>query len=286
LFCSWRLLGPAQRENHVVVARADGDAARQRALQGFSTRIFSRDGLRLSYAAVGVGEPVVLLHGFTSGGDAFQRLGWIDLLIENGFQAVTLDFRSHGGSERVFEPAMCSTPVLAADVVALLDHLHVERAALLGFSMGGGVALQVAMDAPARVRKLVLGGIGDAALNHLHDPREVAEIIEAFLAPSASASEETNAWRIRRNAELAGNDLVALLPFLRCGGWPGGIARLSPITAEVMLVVAEAEEYMRETEELLRWLAPSQLMRVPAKGHHEVLSDGVVKEEAIRFLRR
>ena len=227
---------------------------------------------------------MLLLHGFTSTAASWERLGWVDLLTANGFCALTLDFRSHGRSDRVYESSACTTERLARDVLALLDHLELARALLFGFSMGGGVALQLAMEEPERVARLVVGGVGDSALNELHDPREVDELIAAFSAPAAGAGPETNAARMRRNAEAAGQDLQALLPFLHQGGWPGGLARVEPVRAPVLLILAEGDEYMPRAEALVERLAPTRTLVVQARGHHDVLSDETVKREVVAFL--
>lgn len=76
---------------------------------------------------------------------------------------------------------------------------------------------------------------------------------QAASQPRRSSS-RTNAQRICRNAELAGNELQALILFLQSGSWPGGIAEERPVTAPV-LVVAEQDQYMAGVDALLRWLA-------------------------------
>lgn len=244
--------------------------------------IFSRAGVRLHYEASGSGEPVVLLHGFASLGSTWQRSGWIDLVIGNGFRAITLDFRSHGQSDLVFDPALCSTEVLAADVVGLLDHLGIERASLVGFSMGGGVALRIALDAPERVRALVVGGVGDDALAGRHDPADIEALLAAFSATSVKRGRTGAA--LRRNAELAGNDLHALMPYLRQGGWPGTVRDLVPVQAPVLLIVADADEYMGRTSELRERLDPDEILELEDLGHHGAMRDERVRTAAIQFL--
>jgi pimeloyl-ACP methyl ester carboxylesterase len=248
---------------------------------------FTVDGVRLYYDVRGAGEDVVaLLHGFTSSyAGTWQRRGWLDLFTTAGFRSAALDFRSHGRSDRVYEPEQCTAAVLAADVAALLDHLTVERADIVGFSMGGGVALQAAMDYPERTRRLVVGGVGDAALNRLHDPNEIAALIAAFEADSIADVESANAQRIRRNAERAGNELKALVPFLHTGGWPGGIAEERPVTAPVLLLVAEHDQYMADVDALLRWLPHAELVRV-RRDHHTLLDDESVQARVGAFLTR
>lgn len=176
--------------------------------------IFIRDGVRLAYEVRGTGDPVVLLHGFTSLGSTWERNGLVQLLVDHDLQIVTPDARSHGSSDAVFTPAMCTTTVLADDVRALLDHLAMDAAAIVGFSMGGAVALRVALDTPARVTRLVIAGVGDAAINALHNPEEVRALADAF-SGERKPENGSNAARILRNAEGAGNNPAALLPLVQ-----------------------------------------------------------------------
>jgi pimeloyl-ACP methyl ester carboxylesterase len=245
---------------------------------------FRVDGLTLHYDLRGRGHPVVLLHGFTSRGSTWERHGWLDLLGEAGLRPIAPDARSHGRSDRVLDAASCSTKVLAADVAALLDKLEIPQASLVGFSMGGGTALQLAMDRPERVTRIAVAGVGDAAINELHDPAEIAELATVFAADPADVPAGTSAARIRQNAELAGNDPRALLPFLEQGGWPGGLRELSPVEAPTLVTVSDDDEYMPGARALLEWLAPTTVVRLRGKSHYELLPDETVKRQVVEFL--
>jgi pimeloyl-ACP methyl ester carboxylesterase len=247
--------------------------------------LLENDGVALHYEVTGSGAPVVLLHGFTSSlAGTWGRRGWIDFLTDNGFRVLGLDFRSHGGSDRVHDASRLTTEKLAADVVALLDHVGVARGAVWGFSMGGGVALHLAMHDPERVERVVVTGVGDAAVNRLHDRRQIAEILAAFEAESAAAVISPTAQAIRRSAEAAGNDPKALAPFLRCGGWPGGLVEQRPVTAPVLLVVADEDQYMAEVDELVRWLPHAHVERLARRDHYSVLDDERLRTTVLRFL--
>jgi pimeloyl-ACP methyl ester carboxylesterase len=243
------------------------------------------NGVGLHYELRGTGDPIVLLHGFTTSlvGN-WERQGWLELLAREGFCAVALDFPSHGRSQRVYEPRACTTATLAGYVVSLLDRLEIERADLFGFSMGGGVALHLAMHHAERVRRVVVGGVGDAAVNALHDPRRIAGIAAAFESDSVTDRASPLGRRLRRNAELAGNDLDALLPFLRCGGWPGGLEHLRPVAAPVLLIVAEQDQYMAGVDEILRWLPDVEVVRAAGRDHHGVLADPTVHARVLDFV--
>jgi pimeloyl-ACP methyl ester carboxylesterase len=246
---------------------------------------FGRDGIKLHYDVHGEGEPVVLLHGFTSLGSTWERNGWVELLLTYGFQPIAMDVRSHGLSSPVFDPEACATDVLAGDVVELLDHLAIPAAPIIGFSMGGGIALELALISPSRVNKLVIGGVGDAAINDLHNAAEVAAIAETFANPSLEAPRGSPPDLLRKNAEGAGNDLRALLPFLQTGGWPGGLRAIRRLNMPSLVIVAESDEYMASTDVLLARLDPTHVLRLQGKGHHQVMRDEEVKQSTLAFLR-
>ena len=100
------------------------------------------------------GRPVMLVHGFTANSD--EVAGVIEPLAELGWHAVAPDLRGHGRSDRPTEAGAYSLELMAADVVALADWLGWDRFALLGHSMGGGVAQLIALDRPERLTGLVL----------------------------------------------------------------------------------------------------------------------------------
>src|SRR6202171_375081 len=110
------------------------------------------NGLKMYYQVHGSGEPVVLLHG------AFMTItnnwtGWIDDLSKTR-KVIAVEMQGHGRTADI-ERDM-SSENLADDVAALLDHLKIPRADLIGYSMGGGVAMQCAIRHPDKVRKVVV----------------------------------------------------------------------------------------------------------------------------------
>lgn len=109
-------------------------------------------GLKMYYEVRGSGEPVVLLHG------AFMTItnnwtGWISELSKTR-TVIALELQGHGRTGDIDRDI--SEEALADDVAALLDHLKIPRADLIGYSMGGGVAMQCAVRHPGQVRKVVV----------------------------------------------------------------------------------------------------------------------------------
>ena len=109
------------------------------------------DGTRLAYWTEGSGDPVVLVHGLSGSHDLWEHQ--VPALAER-YQVITIDVRGHGESDNPSGP--WDVPTLAGDLVALLDHLGLERAVLVGLSMGGGISQTTAILYPERVRALAL----------------------------------------------------------------------------------------------------------------------------------
>ena len=189
------------------------------------------DGVRVHYEDAGDGEPIVLLHGFTSSYvENWVETGWVRRLLDEGFRVVGMDVRGHGRSTKLYAPAGYETSALAGDVVALLDRLCIDRAHAVGFSMGAGIALQLAMEHPARVGAVVVAGIGDKAIRGLHDAEEISQIERGLKEGAENTGTDDLARRIRRNAERAGNDTAALAAFFERGGWPRDLTSIGHVT--------------------------------------------------------
>src|SRR5512140_2275385 len=103
------------------------------------------DGARIWYSAFGSGAPVILLHGGlgNSGNWGYQ----VPALVEAGYQVVVIDSRGHGRSTRDLRPY--SYDLMATDVQAVMDSIHIEKAALVGWSDGACTALILAAKNPA-----------------------------------------------------------------------------------------------------------------------------------------
>jgi pimeloyl-ACP methyl ester carboxylesterase len=114
------------------------------------------NGLEMYYEVHGSGDPVVLIHGAFSGiGTSF---GTVLAPLAERRQVIAVELDGHARTAGSDRPIRVET--LASDIDALLAHLSIDRADLFGYSLGAGVALQTAIDHPARVRKAVLASLG------------------------------------------------------------------------------------------------------------------------------
>ncbi|WP_441260759.1 alpha/beta fold hydrolase [Bradyrhizobium sp. 521_C7_N1_3] len=138
------------------------------------------NGIKVWYATFGRGEPVLLLHGGLANANYW---GHQVRALQRHYQVIVMDSRGHGRSSRNQEPY--GYDLMASDVVALLDHLKIRKAAIVGWSDGAIIGLDIAMKHPERVSKLF-------AFAANSDPSGVADIAssDVFNAFIARAGEE------------------------------------------------------------------------------------------------
>ena len=138
----------------------------------------TRDGCVLAYEDAGIGLPVVWQHGL--GADRRQPAEVFPNI--EGIRRVTLECRGHGESE-LGDPAKLSITQFASDLVALLDHLAIEKAVLGGISLGAALSMRLAATVPSRVTALILARpawVGEAAPSTMRPYVLVAEYLKAF----------------------------------------------------------------------------------------------------------
>lgn len=120
---------------------------------------FDSDGVRLHFSVDGEGLPVILLHGFAADTFINWRVPGIIRALSKQFQVVGLDIRGHGRSEKPCRPGAYGRE-LVEDVRRLMEHLGIGRAHLLGYSMGGFIALDFLGNYPGKVYSAAIGGAG------------------------------------------------------------------------------------------------------------------------------
>jgi pimeloyl-ACP methyl ester carboxylesterase len=117
------------------------------------------NGVEIAYDVAGEGDRAcVLLHGFPDTAELWRHQ--VPALVEAGFRVVTPDLRGYGRSGKPSEVDAYSIPLLAGDVLAVLDDLGIERADVVGHDWGAAVAWAVAAFVPDRVRRLVVLSVG------------------------------------------------------------------------------------------------------------------------------
>jgi pimeloyl-ACP methyl ester carboxylesterase len=112
------------------------------------------NGITLYLETHGAGRPMILLHGGLGSGEMF---GPILLALAERHQVIVVDLQGHGRTADIDRPL--DVRLMADDIAALIDHLGLDRPDLVGYSLGGGVALHTAAKYPAKVRRLVVASV-------------------------------------------------------------------------------------------------------------------------------
>jgi pimeloyl-ACP methyl ester carboxylesterase len=242
---------------------------------------FDSDGVRLHYELHGpeTGDPVVLVHGFASD----YRLNWVgtrwqETLTGAGYHVIGLDCRGHGMSDKPHDTAAYALEHMAADVARLLDHLRIQSAHYVGYSMGARIGLQTMVDLPLRVRRAVLGGAGMGGAWHEAD--EIARAMRGERTDSAVAKTFYDFASARPT-----NDLEALAACILGIQSDLDLAQLSAIKAPVLVVVGELDDIVRDVDRLVVSLPTAKLVTVPGRNHMSAVTAKEFKQSALEFLR-
>lgn len=246
--------------------------------------VFQTSGLSLAYEVAGNGPPVLCIHGFASSGKVnWIDTGWVQTLVDAGYTAITLDNRGHGASEKPHDPEAYYPNMMADDALALLDHLGIERAALLGYSMGARIAAFLAYDHPERVVAAIFGGMGMNVINGLTDGND---IIAGLRAPALADLTHPTARQFRIFADHTGSDREALAACMETSRQPMSRADVRRIEVPVLVAVGEADEMAGPPEQLAELLPAGEAFVIPRRDHMRATGDTKFKEAALAFLGR
>jgi pimeloyl-ACP methyl ester carboxylesterase len=169
------------------------------------------NGCPINYVVAGTGAPVMLIHGFASSLHGNWRApGVIDAIVAAGRQAIAIDCRGHGRSGKPYDPGAYAGSAMADDAVAVLDHLHIDTADLVGYSMGGFLSTTLLVNRPQRWRSVIISGMGDVLLQGNLPSQQFDTLVAAMEAPDATSIKDARGRAFRQFAQASGNDLRAL----------------------------------------------------------------------------
>lgn len=244
-------------------------------------RFTSFDGVGLAYEVEGEGPPVVLLHGFAADGNGnWVQPGVVQALAVDGRQAITLDARGHGASDKPHDPAAYADDAMVKDVQALLDHLEITRCDVAGYSMGSMVTSRLATIEP-RVRSIVLGGVG-ARLARPRPPEAMSAIADALEADDPSSIADPTAKAFRAFADSTGADRHALAAIQRSPRFTGP-PDLSAISVPTLVLTGDQDTLVGRPEGLAE-LIPGAKFRILSGDHLSAVRDPEFPKAIVEFL--
>jgi 2-succinyl-6-hydroxy-2,4-cyclohexadiene-1-carboxylate synthase len=260
----------------------------------------SINGVTYAVREWGAGPPLVLLHGFTGSGalwDAHARQ------LAARFRVIAPDLLGHGESDAPSDSARYAMPCAVADLVALLDALAVARAHLLGYSLGGRLALAGAIAHPGRVASLILESASpgladgaervarraaDAQLAQRLERDGLASFVDHWLAQPLFASQAalpdatraaTRAARLRQRpaglaASLRGLGTGSQDPYWTC---------LRQLAGPVLLLAGEHDAKFQAIARAMRDCIPQAVSAiVPGAGHTTHLENPAAFQDLVR----
>jgi pimeloyl-ACP methyl ester carboxylesterase len=243
---------------------------------------FHHEDVELAFLDEGKGEPIVLVHGFASNAAVnWVQPGWFTTLKNAGRRVIALDNRGHGASAKLYDPARYHSALMAEDVRALLDHLGLLRADVMGYSMGARIAAYLALKHPERVRSAILGGLGGHLIEGFGIPASVAD---AFEAPSLNAVADPVGRTFRAFAEQTKSDLKALAACLRGSRQTLAREEVAAIKLPVLIAVGSLDPIAGSAAELASLLPRGQVLDIPQRDHMTAVGDRVFKQGVVAFL--
>lgn len=245
---------------------------------------FTHDAVEIAFFDEGKGEPIVLVHGFASNKEVnWVYPGWLSTLTHAGRRVIALDNRGHGQSSKLYDPAAYRSAVMAEDVRALLDHLGLPRADVMGYSMGARITAFLALAHPERIRAAVLGGLGIGLVEGVGLPQIIAQALEA---PTLDDVADATGRMYRAFAERTHSDLRALAACIRGSRGTLTRAEVGAIAVPVLVAVGSNDRTAGSPHELTALIPGAQVLVIPRRDHMLAVGDKLFKAGVLDFLAR
>ena len=243
---------------------------------------FHNGRVEIAYLDEGEGEPIVLVHGFASNKDVnWVYPTWVSELKKHGRRVIAFDNRGHGQSSKLYDPDEYHLGTMAGDLGALLDHLAIERADVMGYSMGARITAYFARSQPQRLRSAILGGLGIGLVEGGGPGENVAKALEA---PSLADVTDPVGRTFRAFADQTRSDRAALAACLRGSRRLMSAEEAAEIRVPLLIAVGTTDEIAGSAAALQRIIPGSQVLDIPRRDHMRAVGDPVYKAGVLAFL--
>src|SRR5580704_11662517 len=243
---------------------------------------FHHGAVEIAYLDEGEGDPIVLVHGFASSKNVnWVYPTWVSELKKNGRRVIAFDNRGHGDSGKLYDAAEYEMGTMAGDISALMDHLRIERADVMGYSLGSRMTAVLAQSQPQRLRSAIFGGLGIGLIEGGGPGENVAEALEA---PSLDDVTDPVGRTFRAFADQTRSDCRALAACLRGSRRLMTREEAAAIKVPVLIAVGTADEIAGSASALGKIVPGAQVLDIPNRDHMRAVGDKVYKAGVLAFL--
>jgi pimeloyl-ACP methyl ester carboxylesterase len=252
-------------------------------------KTFSSDGVHLAYIDVPPegadrGEPILLVHGFASNLHInWVNPRWVETLTHAGRRVIAFDNRGHGASQKLYAPPDYRSDLMARDAANLLAHVGLQRADVMGYSMGARIAAFLALARPATVRSLILGGLGDRLVHGVGLPVGIGDAMEA---PTLADLSDPMQRMFRAFADQTKSDRAALAACIRGSRQTLSVNGVGKIGAPTLIAVGTRDAVAGDAHKLAAMIPNAEALDIPGRDHNLAVGDRVYKQGVLAFLAR
>ena len=259
-------------------------------IPGIATDVFTHEGFELAFLDAAPGEggagghPILLIHGFASSMQVnWIGPGWVGELTRAGYRVVAFDHRGHGASTKSLDPDDYTPTKMAGDAAALLAHLEISRAHVMGYSMGARVAAFTAMQHPDQVATLILGGLGQGMIDGVGDWDVIAE---ALVAEDPASVTDKRGKMFRAFADNTKSDRFALAACIAKSRELVTVAEARSIVQPTLVAVGTKDDIAGSAVGLADLIPDAEAFDIEGRDHMLSVGERTFKKKVLEFLAR
>ena len=253
-------------------------------MQKNDVKYFESDGYSLAYRDEGIGQPILLIHGFASSSWVnWVAPGWFRTLTEAGYRVIAIDNRGHGFSQKIHDASVYTPEAMADDAARLLDHLGIEKAHIMGYSMGARITAFLCLRHGKKVQSAIFGGLGIGMVTGAGHWEPVAE---ALLAEDMSTISTERGLMFRKFADQTQSDRVALAACVITSKKELTAGQVFQIKQPVLVAVGSLDEIGGDPVALAALLPNGESLIIEGRDHMLAVGDKIYKKGVLEFLSR
>lgn len=247
-------------------------------------RFFEHQGFKIAYIDQepdGGGDPVLLIHGFASTHVVnWVSTGWVRTLNDAGYRVIAFDNRGHGATSKSYDQDDYTPQKMAGDAAALLHHLGIGRAHVMGYSMGARIAAFLAIAEPDMVSSLVLGGLGSGMVDGVGDWDTIAD---ALLAEDPATISHARGKAFRAFADQTGSDREALAACIARSRTLLSETDVAGIAQPTLVAVGTKDDIGGSADGLARLMPNAESFAIEGRDHMLAVGDKSFKLRVVKF---